>query len=170
MSCGSTKKKSSRPSASNPHTTRSGMREAWFELIARFELARPGFSVIHARASALWTLARFLQTGLDCPSIVGHPGKVCGAVARAEIRTFLIARERLGRAALVVVLAEIALWCQAVMILQLPHAADVSDYRAYDVAARITLHQGCSHTYDTALQLRVLRSYWPGASPLDSIS
>src|SRR5260370_39144902 len=99
MSCGSTKKKSSRPSASNPHTTRSGMREAWFELIARFELARPGFSVIHARASALWTLAPFFQTGLDCPSIVGHPGKVRGAAARAESRTVLIARDRLRRAA-----------------------------------------------------------------------
>jgi len=101
---------------------------------------------------------------------VGHPGKVRGAVARAQIRSFLIARERLGRAVLVVALAEIALWCQAVMILQLPHAADVSDYRAYDVAARIGLQQGWSHIYDTALQLRVLHAYWPGASHLDYIS
>ncbi len=56
------------------------------------------------------------------------------------------------------------------MILQFPHAADVSDYRAYDVAARIGLHQGWSHIYDTALQLRVLHGYWPGASHLDYIS
>src|SRR5260370_17037407 len=43
------------------------MREAWSEPIARFELARPRFSVIHARALALWTSAPFFQTGLRLP-------------------------------------------------------------------------------------------------------
>lgn len=67
-------------------------------------------------------------------------------------------------------LAEIAAWCQAVMILQLGRAADLSDFRAYDVAARIGIREGWSHIYDTAAQLRVLHANWPGAVRLDYIS
>jgi alpha-1,2-mannosyltransferase len=90
--------------------------------------------------------------------------------AAKQIHGFLVARGRMVRAALVIAVAEIAVWCQAVLVLQLPRAADLSDFRAYDVAARIGTRQGWSHIYDTALQLRVLHEYWPGASRLDYIS
>jgi hypothetical protein len=104
------------------------------------------------------------------PGVLPKTAPVAPAAGGAQIRSFLVARGRLGRAALVVALAEIAVWCQAVMILQLPHAADVSDFRAYDVAARIGMQQGWGHIYDTALQVQVMHAYWPGASRLDFLS
>jgi Glycosyltransferase family 87 len=84
--------------------------------------------------------------------------------------SFVRSRPRLAKVALIGALVEFALWCQAVLVLQLGHAADVSDFRAYDVAARIGLSQGWSHIYDKPAQLRMSAVNWPHALQLDYIS
>jgi hypothetical protein len=78
--------------------------------------------------------------------------------------------KRLVSVAVMLGLAEIAAWTQGVMLLQMPRAADISDFRAYYVAAWIGMHTGWSRIYDTAEQVRVLHAIWPTATQVDYIS
>lgn len=82
----------------------------------------------------------------------------------------MTARRRIATFAVLVLLVEVAAWCQAILVAQLLRFAPASDFRAYYVAAWVARDYGWSHLYDRAAQLNEMAARWPSSLPLDYIS